>query len=71
MGVSFLRPNELPEQSTVEMRFDNDEGGFKFAAKLNAEILAKAKNVKSFRFLPPPDAGTDWNDFLRNSPSIG
>jgi len=63
--------SKLPEQSIVEMRFDHDDGGLKLAAKVSAEVLAAAANVKSFRLVPPPEAGTDWNDFLRHSRSLG
>lgn len=63
--------NKLANGPTVEMRFDHDEAGLKLAAKVREEILATATNVKSFRSIHPPEAGTDWNDFLRKSKSLG
>ena len=71
MGLLKSAIDKLANGTIVEMRFDYDDAGLKLAAKVREEILVTATNVKSFRAIQPPEAGTDWNDYLCKSKSLG
>lgn len=65
--IQLLRSaaHQMPKGSTIELRVDNDKGGSEIAALITAEICTDVPGIRDIVYLPPPDQGTDWNDYLK------
>jgi len=57
---------QMPEEGTIILAFDNDDGGRELVRQVN-EAIAGA--VQQFAKYLPDRAGADWNDVLKSLPS--
>ncbi|MEM8866771.1 MAG: toprim domain-containing protein [Verrucomicrobiota bacterium] len=58
---------KMPESAEIVLAVDNDEGGKKLSAKIQAIFDQISSAERVLRIHAPDHAGQDWNDALRAS----